>query len=804
MLVVWGWGTFDRRNAATAPGRCGACGHRGHLHSYDGLRCFTLFWTPVLPLGRRHVFAECPKCKQGKAMPTRKWARVRNEALTEAATAYERDPRSAEAAGGALGVLLQLGERDLFLELAGRVRAQFANDADMLAELAGAYASVLAGEEALDCYRRSIAVDDRPEVRAALAAELLEQGRAGEAGAEIDRLEERFPDFDASPLAGMREACEARSAKDAPVEPLAEPAPRARSRGLLPVLVVPALLLAALVVYGYRTITAPISGVYVVNGLDEPYDVLVNGRTVSLPAAFRQSLTLPFGEVRIEPAPGGLPIEPAVIEVDQPLFTRAFDDTTLVVNPDRSALFVVETARYSVAGDREPGYEPLFGEPFYVFHGLDYTFSEAPAQISLSSRSQVVTRTALQHVREFPPVDRLNVVGNFLGLDRAVDYARALFPWRPEEPAVLALLVRQLDPGEQAALFEPKLAERPLLVECHRFYQEARQALGENAALIEEYRALLAQEPEDRNLAYLLGRVVSEVDPDEAQRLFGQAVRPPQPSPYGYLGLSFDEYAEGRFDAALAHVRSAMELDGEVPWAADREAQLMRATGEFEPLIERMGALIDSGEADYGTFAYQMILLARHGEEERARELVERALSEGEAAGWTREDLSSARIGLELDLAASLFDHEAYLDAARRGGTPTNRYNAALVEGELERAAALLVEELGPTPEDHLLLFALAAAARRDELARGQLEDALALLDAGTTPQRRLAAWLRGAEEPRVRDVLALGTGESSAVALAALAGAIPERRAELREAALRYCYDNAYLQMLLARSFDG
>ena len=57
----------------------------------------------------------------------------------------------------------------------------------MLAQLGDAYASVLSGDEAIDCYRRSVAVEDRAEVRAALVVELLNQGSTDAAAAELDR-----------------------------------------------------------------------------------------------------------------------------------------------------------------------------------------------------------------------------------------------------------------------------------------------------------------------------------------------------------------------------------------------------------------------------------------------------------------------------------------------------------------------------------------------------------------------------------------------------------------------------------------
>ena len=102
MIIVWGWGPYNRRNAKTAPGTCGSCGYVGLLHSFDELFCFSIFYIPILPLSRRHVWDDCPKCDHGKRLSLRKWRRWMRQDYTESLALLDQERTNREAANSAL------------------------------------------------------------------------------------------------------------------------------------------------------------------------------------------------------------------------------------------------------------------------------------------------------------------------------------------------------------------------------------------------------------------------------------------------------------------------------------------------------------------------------------------------------------------------------------------------------------------------------------------------------------------------------------------------------------------------------
>lgn len=181
MIVIYGIGSYFKRNRESVHDTCDDCGHVGWLRCYDAERCFSLYGIPVLPVGRKHVLGECPKCRSARMVPLKRWRQGRAETLPEAVASFEADRDDRDAALEALGQCVAFHDRDAFVEVALMVEEGDGEDADMIAELAGGYAFFGMYDEAEAAYRASLDLADRPETRAALAYYLVSVGKLDEA-----------------------------------------------------------------------------------------------------------------------------------------------------------------------------------------------------------------------------------------------------------------------------------------------------------------------------------------------------------------------------------------------------------------------------------------------------------------------------------------------------------------------------------------------------------------------------------------------------------------------------------------------
>lgn len=181
MIVLFGVGSYFKRNRESVHDVCENCGHTGWKRCYDTTRCFWLYGIPVLPVGQKHVFNECPKCRQGGMAPLRDWREGRERQLPVTIERLEQDPSDREAAAEALEQVVRYHHHDAFVNVAVLIEQAFADDAGMIGDLAGGYAYFGMYDEAEAAYRTALDLSDEPETRAALAWYLASVGKLDEA-----------------------------------------------------------------------------------------------------------------------------------------------------------------------------------------------------------------------------------------------------------------------------------------------------------------------------------------------------------------------------------------------------------------------------------------------------------------------------------------------------------------------------------------------------------------------------------------------------------------------------------------------
>src|SRR5690348_9900907 len=92
-IGTWYWG---KRNILTRNGSCEFCGSYRQLTSYDTTLYFTVFFIPIVPLGRKRVLNQCPGCSRHRAIPLKKWEQQKTESLMAAIEAWQQDKADPE------------------------------------------------------------------------------------------------------------------------------------------------------------------------------------------------------------------------------------------------------------------------------------------------------------------------------------------------------------------------------------------------------------------------------------------------------------------------------------------------------------------------------------------------------------------------------------------------------------------------------------------------------------------------------------------------------------------------------------
>lgn len=790
-VIIWGWGNYNRRGQSTHRGTCESCGYVGPLRCYDASRFFSLYFVPLIPLGGRHVIDECPACKAGRMTSRRQWKKLQANELPAALEAFDRDPRDAEKAERALVTAMQLADVDTFRGIAERVAETHASDAAMLARVGAACGYHRLDNEAIEAFEGSLLIEDNPDVREALTLELIHQGRPDEAAihlqqlidtrgekaaplvfllaegyqangqhaealAALDEYANRYPELAEryeKQLDSHRRTSQRHLQRGRPVavKHLAVGKPEPRSHGLLrrfaPAMVLPGIIAFIAIAVLIAGFSSKPEHVYLVNGLDEPYDVSIDGKTYSLAPHQRIKLNADYGPIALKPVGGEPPIEPADLVIEASFFDRVFGDPTFVINPDRDALLVWENAQYAPKPQvaAEGTYRIHLGEPLYSFEDLDYRFRELPEEITLNGDRRV-WRETVEHITGYGFYDKLVLIESEQGQEAATRYVRRHLRSSGDDMIVLGAAAAFLPNDELIAAMEKHLDDRPIPIEMHRYYQQLVERTDPDRDLAGEYRARYEADPGNSVLAYLAIRLVP--DPDRAEGLLQAAIdTAAEPCAYLHHGLAFSEMNKCDFDAALAQSQQALAIEPDNALFLNMEEQMLLATRAYPELLRRASEATQRDDADpLDPFpAHDRVkLFALVGDTDAAEAAMESYLVKlGKSPDTGPETVRLWRGLMESTIAQAAGNPDSYRAAMIRGDLAENyAFSLAINTGDWSAADAATDEYADAI--DHLIVYAGANHAGMTALAEPHLTAAIDLLREGDASDRLLADWLAG------------------------------------------------------------
>src|ERR1051325_3997766 len=116
---------YGHKNVEKRSAACHSCGRTANLESYDTRLWFTIFFIPIVPLGRKRIIDQCPFCKRHYAVDADKWETSKQLNVSGALERYQADqtPEAAMEAHQQLLNFHQTGEAaELRREMAEKIR----------------------------------------------------------------------------------------------------------------------------------------------------------------------------------------------------------------------------------------------------------------------------------------------------------------------------------------------------------------------------------------------------------------------------------------------------------------------------------------------------------------------------------------------------------------------------------------------------------------------------------------------------------------------------------------------------------
>ena len=469
--------------------------------------------------------------------------------------------------------------------------------------------------------------------------------------------------------------------------------------------------------------------VVLASGLDRPYAVTLNGVTHRLGAHGSEVIKLSEGDFVLQDAEGGTIVGPArTLGFTAPLFSHLDSAHVAIINPDRTAVFSKEDVPYYKDGStpstpEDASFALLANQQSYFIEKPDFVLETATQRISMPSGTTRLVKTRLDLVKGIKVQPLTRLIAEKLGYPAAREHLMIQTRFQAGED-ILSAAMEILKPEDHRAFFLTRLAERPVLVEWHRYYQQSTILTHPQVDLGAEYRGYLQANPADGALLYLLGRMTT--NRSEATQLFQQALDARPPCPYAHAAFGYDALCDGQFADALRHFLAAEKAGVGGTSRTRYRQQAYWGLHQFETLLAEVRAARKSAPDDLLLAADEISALLASGQGEAAgRKIRTDFVAALKAANHSDKSVTESGDYLQAVIAYQTGQLPAYAELVSHFHAPTYDFRAAVTRGELAPATKVLLAEPNPQSTDVLLLYLLAKrtgdeAAAEKHFARAQ------------------------------------------------------------------------------------
>ena len=157
-----------------------------------------LIFVPVIPLGRKQIIGECPRCRRHRVMPLAEWEMIRETQINNGMTRLADSPDDPSKALELLGQLTVFNRMEEAWDLANATQTSHTNNADIQIEVGGWFERHGHHQHAEACFNRAIEIaPENPACQRVIALNHLESGNPDQAKLILDQFRPPSEFFDA-------------------------------------------------------------------------------------------------------------------------------------------------------------------------------------------------------------------------------------------------------------------------------------------------------------------------------------------------------------------------------------------------------------------------------------------------------------------------------------------------------------------------------------------------------------------------------------------------------------------------------
>jgi|GEM_PF-6284964 len=837
--VVNGCGTwyYGRGNKIAYQGVCEQCQSHTTMEAYDTRLYVVVVFVPIIPLGKKRIIDDCKACRRHRAIPYKAWVEL-NERLGQTRTDFESDPTSDEKLELAVQASVSFRDLNSLRNLAGLIDKQESPSAKACFWLGIGFCQFHQYDEAKKYLSQSLAIEEdvetkevlgevhlnqnQPELAEPLLRHIVTDGisdrahliyhlgmcwqfsgnhdRALDTFKQVERLAPHLVDDEK--FKTIRGESEKRRGTTVSVDAgkvLQKQKTAENWRKFFKI--APAALVVLLL--GYLA-TCFIMGssrtVHLANGLNVPYDITINDESYHLLPYQTIDMKVAEGAIQIDYPDARLGTAPAEVTINTPLWTRPFNDTVFVINPDRAAMFVKEYVAYAGQFDNPhiPNDELITSALLHTLDDIDHPFEAPPNSISMD-RGDVEIRSIL----------KLQIPSNEMGyrvttmLIAQIDNAAAIEGAKQHVRMgsnladALDVLATLGDKQDLKAFLTETANQQPDQLEIQLAYITAKDQANELTEVHTAYEQRAMAHPDNAVYQFL----AAATDPsekaavDRCKALYAKGNLPPPAREWlakrllacGEFGevvticekLIVEQYdnwtavnmaivallALERYDDAIRHTGQAEMMDHQLAWRTFAQEAYIYGLRDDAAGIERVQNRL---ARKFNIFAPVLI---KEFQDSIAANLA-----------YSRQDFTNAAA-----LYAGCTSYE------------TLKFRGAIIAEDLATAEKIFDAIEEKDASDYADIYLLARKLGDDEASKRSLKRLVSLLEDGPGSQRLLAKALKDPDAVNWEDVLAILDGSASkATLLTVLGDAVPSHRVACFAMARTLNFDRRYPHYLL------